>query len=77
MALLEGVVKKYVSIQEAAEMLSCSPKTIRRMIARGDLPAYSLGKRGPNNQHPNLRIRVEDIDKAMHRVNTIRPEEYR
>lgn len=69
------MAKRYVSIQEAAEMLSVSAKTIRRMIARGDLPAYSLGKRGPSNAHPNLRIRVEDIDAAMHRVNTVRPED--
>jgi len=34
-----------ISISEAAARLSVGPKTIRRMIAEGDLPARRIGKR--------------------------------
>ncbi|WP_156161825.1 excisionase family DNA-binding protein [Nocardia vulneris] len=47
----------YVSIKSASSRASVSPDTIRRMIAVGDLPAYRF--RG------QVRIAVEDIDKAM------------
>ena len=36
---------KYVSISDAAHILGMSTKTIRRMIARGDLAAVRFGKR--------------------------------
>lgn len=48
---------RYVSIGFAAHRASVSKDTIRRMIADGALPAYRF--RG------QIRIAIEDIDKAM------------
>ena len=36
------LASSWITIAEAAERLSVSSKTIRRMIARGDLPARRL-----------------------------------
>ncbi len=37
-----------LSVAQAAERLSVSEKTVRRLIARGELPAVQLGgQRGP------------------------------
>ncbi len=44
-----------LSVAEAALRLGVDSKTIRRMIARGDLPARRIGPR-------LIRIRVADID---------------
>lgn len=55
----------YVSIGEAAEALAVSTKTIRRRISTGEIPAYRFGRR-------NLRIRVEDLESATHRVPATR-----
>lgn len=54
-----------VSIGEAAEALAVSTKTIRRRISTGEIPAYRFGRR-------NLRIRVEDLESATHRVPATR-----
>lgn len=35
----------YVSIQAAADLFEVSPRTIRRMIGRGELTGYRLGPR--------------------------------
>jgi excisionase family DNA binding protein len=37
----------YIDTAEAARRLSCSPKTIRAMIDRGELQAVRLGAKGP------------------------------
>lgn len=34
----------YVTISEAAERLALSTKTVRRLIARGELPALRIGR---------------------------------
>lgn len=39
------IAPTYVSIQAAADILSCSTKTIRRKIASGELPARRIGAR--------------------------------
>lgn len=44
----------YLSLEEAAEAMSVSTKTIRRWIAAGTLPAYRCGKRA-------IRIKLEDL----------------
>ncbi|MCM6774407.1 excisionase family DNA-binding protein [Nocardia sp. CDC159] len=51
---------RYVSINSAAARAGVSKDTIRRMIADGNLPAYRF--RG------QIRIALEDVDKAMRRV---------
>ena len=39
------VRERWGSIDVAAERLGVSPRTVRRMISRGELPAYRVGKR--------------------------------
>lgn len=46
---------------DAAERLLVTDRTIRAMIANGDLPAYRLGKR-------MLRIRSTDVDNLLRRI---------
>jgi excisionase family DNA binding protein len=48
----------WMTLQQAAIYVATSVKTIRRLIAAGDLPAYLCGKRG-------LRVRRDDLDKMM------------
>lgn len=51
----------YLSLEEAAEVLSLSVKTIRRRIADGTIPAYQCGNR-------SIRIRLEDLETALRRI---------
>jgi excisionase family DNA binding protein len=51
----------YLSLEEAAECMSVSVKTIRRWIAAGTLPAYRCGKRA-------IRIRLEDLEGAPRQI---------
>ncbi|GAB3994433.1 helix-turn-helix domain-containing protein [Nocardioides marmoraquaticus] len=51
----------YLSIEEAADLLSLSVKTIRRRIADGTIPAYHCGNRA-------IRIRLADLESALERV---------
>lgn len=51
----------YLSLTEAAEVMSMSVKTIRRRISEGTIPAYSCG-------HGSLRIRLDELEQAMWRV---------
>jgi excisionase family DNA binding protein len=46
----------WITIADAAERLSVSPKTIRRMISRGDL----VGRRLPNSRL--IRIDAAQLD---------------
>jgi len=46
-------VNDMLTINEAAEVANCHPATIRRMIARGELPALKLGSR--------YRVRMDDL----------------
>lgn len=48
------------SIAQAAEIENCSPDTIRREIARGNLKAYRIGRL--------IRIRANDLEKARRPV---------
>ena len=55
----------YCGIQEAAKQCACSPDTIRRAIARGDLKAYRLG-------HSRvIRIKQTDLDKFIRPVTAL------
>ncbi|WP_220794137.1 helix-turn-helix domain-containing protein [Nocardioides pelophilus] len=53
-----GTETIWMTLQQAAVYIAASVKTIRRLIAAGDLPAYLCGKRG-------LRVRREDLDNLM------------
>jgi excisionase family DNA binding protein len=48
------------SIRELATSLRCSPSTVRRLIARGDLPVIRIGRR-------LIRIQETDIDLFLRR----------
>lgn len=51
----------YLSLEEAADCMSVSVKTITRWIASGTLPAYRCGKRA-------IRIRLEDLEAAPRQI---------
>ena len=51
----------YLSLEEAAEGMSLSVKTIRRRIADGTIPAYQCGRRP-------IRIRLDDLEAALRRI---------
>jgi excisionase family DNA binding protein len=55
----------YLSLEEAAEAMSVSVKTIRRWIAAGTLPAYRCGKRA-------IRIRLEDLEATPRKIPSVR-----
>ena len=44
---------RLLSIQDAAELVACHPATLRRAIARGELPALRIGSR--------YRVRLSDL----------------
>lgn len=62
------MLPRYVTIKEAAGILSVSEKTIRRRISSGDLPAYMIG--GPRRRRRPIRIRLEDLEAMLHRIPT-------
>ena len=55
----------YVSLEEAADMLSLSTRTIRRRISDGTIPAYQCGRRP-------IRIRLDELEAALRRIPTAR-----
>ena len=55
----------YLSLEQAAEVLSVSTKTIRRRISDGTIPAYQCGRRP-------IRIRLEDLESALRRIPSAR-----
>lgn len=57
----QQLAPRYITVPEAARYLSCHPKTVRRMIAAGDLPGYQIGERG-------LRLDLHEIDDAVARL---------
>lgn len=55
----------YLSLEEAAECMSLSVKTIRRRIADGTIPAYQCGRRP-------IRIRLDELEAALRRIPSAR-----
>jgi excisionase family DNA binding protein len=55
----------YVSLEEAAEIMSLSSRTIRRRISDGTIPAYQCGRRP-------IRIRLDELEAALRRVPSAR-----
>ena len=56
----------YLSLEEAAEVMSLSVKTIRRRISDGTIPAYQCGRRP-------IRIRLDELEAALQRIPSARP----
>ena len=57
------MARKYESLDAAAERLSVDPRTIRRMIARGEITGYRIGTKA-------LRVDPAEVDAALHPVPT-------
>lgn len=47
---------KLLTVQDVADSMKVSEKTVRRLIKRGDLAAYKVGDRG------QLRINERDLE---------------
>ncbi len=63
--MAEKTLPVYLSLEEAAEVMSLSVKTIRRRIADGTIPAYQCGRRP-------IRIRRDDLEAALRRIPSAR-----
>ena len=50
---------KLLTVQEVADMMKVSQKTVRRLIKRGDLAAYKVGERG------QLRVKDRDLEQYV------------
>lgn len=59
--MAERTLPIYLSLEEAAEVMSLSVRTIRRRIARGTIPAYQCGRRP-------IRIRLDELEAALRRI---------
>jgi excisionase family DNA binding protein len=59
--MAEKALPVYLSLEEAAEVMSLSVKTIRRRIADGTIPAYQCGRRP-------IRIRLDELEAALRRI---------
>lgn len=54
---------RYYSLDDAAETLGVTTRSVRRWIADGILPAYRIGERV-------VRIKESDLDGALRRIPT-------
>jgi excisionase family DNA binding protein len=63
--MAEKTLPVYLSLEQAAEVMSLSVKTIRRRIADGTIPAYQCGRRP-------IRIRLDDLEAALRRIPSAR-----
>ncbi|HEY5184938.1 MAG TPA: helix-turn-helix domain-containing protein [Actinomycetes bacterium] len=54
---------RFASLAEAADQARVSPRTVRRWVAAGLLPAYRLGPRV-------LRVDLDDLDALARRIPT-------
>lgn len=55
----------WLSTDKAAALVGCDPRTLRRMVAEGRLPAARIGRRGV------LRLDPRDLD-ALKRPGDLR-----
>lgn len=55
--------RRLAPIAEAAAVIDCHPRTIRRRIADGSLAAYRVGPR-------MLRVDLDEVDQLMRPVPT-------
>jgi excisionase family DNA binding protein len=57
------VSRRYITVAEAAEHLQISEKTVRRLIADGELTGYRIG----GSSHAPIRIDLDEIDEQLMR----------
>ena len=55
--------RRYVTLKGAAERLDCSERTLRRMIAAGELTGYRVGKR-------LVRLDADELDAVVRAIPT-------
>jgi len=53
---------RFVTYPQAAELTSASVRTLKRLTASGELPAYAIGRTR------TLRLRTEDVLNLVRRV---------
>lgn len=56
--------RRFVSLDDAADYLSCSKLTVRRRIAAGELRAYRLGR------SRTIRLDLADLDALLRPIPT-------
>lgn len=56
--------RRYITLKAAAEGLACSERTLRRMIAAGELTAYRVGNR-------LIRLDADELDALVRVVPTL------
>lgn len=49
---------EYVTIAEAADALRCTDRFVRKLIAKGDLPAFKVGTKA-------IRLRRTDVEALL------------
>ena len=54
---------RYLSVAQAARILAVDPRTIRREVESGRLPALRLGRRGLIRIHPDDLPRIGDAQR--------------
>jgi excisionase family DNA binding protein len=59
-----ALARKYATIEAEAERLAVNPRTIRRMIARGQLTGYRFGDR-------LIRLDQAEVDSLMRPIPTV------
>jgi len=59
------ITKEWFTVEEAAEYLCVSKRTIYKLTKEGRLPAFRIGK------ERHRRFRKEDLDKALRPGNEI------
>jgi excisionase family DNA binding protein len=57
----------YLTLDQAASIVSLSVKTLRRRIADGTIPAYQCGRRP-------IRIRLDELEAAMRPIPTAKKQ---
>jgi excisionase family DNA binding protein len=55
----------YLSVIQAGEYLGISKSSVYRLIESGAIPYTNVGKR-------NLRLRIEDLDKYLHKRKVVK-----
>ena len=59
------VAQQWISLAQAAEQLAVHPRTIRRMIERGELEGSRVGPR-------LIRVRAADVEALAQPIPTVR-----
>lgn len=55
---------RYLSVAQAAKILAVDPRTVRREVESGRLPALRLGRRGLIRIHPDDLPRIGDAPRG-------------